>query len=1502
MGLGKTVQMSAYLNGAFYSGLRRCVLLIVPVSVMAHWIKELDKWCNFTGFRIKKYHSSVTKKRRQLNLESIAKKGGILITTYGMVQKNFAAMDIETLSQKERNGRVVRPGKAWDYMVLDEGHKIKNHLIGTSKAVRQIPVHNSNRIILSGTFLQNELSELWSLFDFISEGSLFGSYRAFNEEFATKINSGRLKNASRIQKQLSVKLTNLIKKTIAPYLLRRTKQGVRARQQEQEKKEEADIQQRKDDGLSPRNNNKKEMTPVLKCQKRELVVWIKMTEVQTDIYRTFLESEAVKETLNTTKSPLAALTVLKKICDHPFLLSDKMANCQELTQLADISRDRGVSNTVATSTKMQVLIQVLKELMDHQHRVLVFSQYKIILSMIEPILKENGMKYIRMDGDTKIENRQKYVDAFNTMTQINVFLLSTKVGGLGLNLTGSDRVIIYDPAWNPATDAQAVDRSYRIGQVNDVMVYRFVTCGTIEEKIYRRQISKVGLLKSVTGNSNQQRYFSKAELKEVFKLEDPTMSQTQIQFKQLHEHRVGTNAEFDRETLHVEGIESVYGISHHDLLFKTCPPEELEENPELAGQLEEVRRRLCVQTPKPRNRRNRGSTPSTEQRINDILRSTPRPNRPRLPEIAETAVVKRRDPNRNHNVRNPNPLGFDSAFDLNSNLESNPPVSTSKEPSSEPFSFKFDDNYAEQISTEDLKTDTFKTNAPNPFLDPDRSNSMDLDDDATESEGEAFLNKNEQNNISFISNISSIGPPDRRSLNRNQQPSRPMMNTPAIRAAPDSSVKRTRTLRKKQNRFLADSDTDEESVDPNGSTNTRKFLNKLDRFQFTPAPNPKTKRVGGGRMDAIAMTPIFQGLLPKQSVPAQPERQLNHKPIVQSPMGQQPSPPTKPALDEDIEIKDIAKVIRSQPRKKRRKSLANLQQLMEAADDEEEQECTDNQTDQSIVDHEESEHPQMNQEEAIYRPNITKQHNVTYDSEATISESEEEERPLRALQPSRPQSQHQSILQNSSNFGQSVENGMNHNSVHQSFVDHNRSVNDTVSTKMPIQNIQSAQSSFMGQKSFGADSGNIAPNFGNLSMNTSHRTLQPDFRYEAVQNNVDSHVNTSDPMKIEQPTNKINKSVVDANQSSFKWQQQTIPSAPSTFERNSPQNKSALSSSFRKNQSMSFSMDQPRNNSIIDLTADSPARMVTQPTVNANQKQSQNPYVDDDLMKDLHQFSPFKNRSFVDEHKAKLVENVKPEVPRKVAANNISWNFNTTNLSDFVSPNLSRISHTVNNGNVSKLNRHADDDESTMSDEDMFDREVAPLPNVSVQPQSNVVPSQPPPPQLDESMTVEQIFNGTDKLEQEASILYEQEPPKTVVSSARTNQLNKSFRRYRRKSFVPTMDAMDDHLEDEQDELEEEEEESVNDNVGGQVTVCDEHRRKSKALEGFEFECTKCECYLTALENSAYRNYVNLANEAEAREEWMTALENLMNALMICNSDVTLHTRCQVIGSEHLQF
>merc|ERR1711971_962817 len=177
----------------------------------------------------------------------------------------------------------------------------------------------------------------------------------------------------------------------------------------------------------------------------------------------------------------------------------------------------------------------------------------------------------------------------NRIRKIKVFLLSAKVGGLGLNLTGADRVIIFDPAWNPATDAQAVDRAYRIGQKNDVMVYRFVTCGTIEERMYRRQIKKVALLKSITNASDQTRYFSDKELKDVFTLDNPLESRTHKQLESLaqnqpiDEARSVSDVAFDKETEELLAIEEVFGVSRHDLLFGTSNTGEVEDGDEEAA-------------------------------------------------------------------------------------------------------------------------------------------------------------------------------------------------------------------------------------------------------------------------------------------------------------------------------------------------------------------------------------------------------------------------------------------------------------------------------------------------------------------------------------------------------------------------------------------------------------------------------------------------------------------------------------------------------------------------------------------------------------------------------------------------------------------------------------------------------------------------------------------------------------------------------------------------------
>eukprot|EP01084_Bolivina_argentea_P142532 250389_1 len=1567
MGLGKTVQMSAFLHGAFLSGLVKCCILIVPVSVMAHWIKELNKWCDAPGFRIRKYHSSITKKRRAEHLATIAKRGGVLITTYGMVQKNFAVMGLEDLTKKvNRDGEVVREGRKWDYMVLDEGHKIKNHLIGTSKAVRQIPVDNSNKIILSGTFLQNQMSELWSLFDFISEGELFGSYRAFNQEFAVKINAGRLKNASLIQKQISNRLLNLIKNTIKPYLMRRTKAEIRQKQEEKRKE-------------GNNSNKKKELTPVLQCQKRELVIWVTMSSIQVDLYRTFLESDVVKETLNTTKSPLAALTVLKKICDHPFLLSDKMANCAELTRLQDITRDRSISNILATSNKMHVLLAVLKHLIDNKHRILVFSQYKIILSMIEPILNENKMAYLRMDGDTPIDERQKFVDAFNKRKDLSIFLLSTRVGGLGLNLVGSDRVIIYDPAWNPATDAQAVDRSYRIGQLKDVMVYRFVTCGTIEEKIYRRQISKVGLLKSVTGRTNQHRYFSKAELKEVFKLENPQESQTQIQFKDLHAHRIGTNAAFDTESNYVEQIRHVYGISHHDLLFRTCPPEELEENPELAKQMADYQKKLTLQTPKPRTTRKK-KKPQTNPKIDDILEG-----RLDLSRYKFNNIMSNNNNNHNKNIK------------------------------------KSTNDHADYNTNHNLLNS---------------SNSMDIDEDDEQQ------TKNDMANVSFISNVSSIHPVQRHDDNGNSWTDNQVLqrvvhdqfrtqedNKPQA-PIPMSTAKKTRTLRKKQNRFIADSDSDHTDNENGFNAFSRQTRPQFDLSNMNNI-KPNAPHIAA---NVILQTPIFQ-----KHIKAIPRTEIKAN-IIE---------------DQGIDMKDIVSVIRTQPRRKRRKSMANLKQLLnaqESDDNDEDNEPNPNKitdtndaydseatvseanmsiiqrnrnvqqwqsgANQSALSHISPAKPQPSQHHSIFggskEPSRSQSssfisdnnvnqshHNTSYQSQSGANHSTISQR-----QP--PQASHHSIFGATNEASRSQNNSFldanqsaisqrqsNHNSMfgasheasnsrNNSFLNNNanRSRHNTsyqsqsganqsaISQRQPSQpshhsifgasndasnsqnssfvcdtnpnqsyhntSHQSQSATSHGQSSiFGASNGAsksqstsfIFDNNQNQSVSYDSKHNEDNTTNEAT-NAWPSATNQSGLSHAQPPQrNRSNNSsfVFDndvnhntsyhsqsgANHSSLSQRQPAQPSHHSVFDNNPNDSNISNHSTLSQRQP-----SQPQHSVFAapnETTASSSNSFTFDNNTSYDSKHNDmntaaaaNPYLDDQLINtNLQSFSVQQNKSFEQMYHA----NDENQLATQHNTNCNQSNTNNDQNNAFTSNTNGFNVNAQCNTNDTEYDDEEYDDEETLSDAEMFDlsneahsNNGTNTPSTTASRECIKSPIKSPIEERQESVTAQQIFEN-DEIEKMDKALSIEPQILQSVSPEKRKEIKSNYKRYRRKSFIPRIEEYD-QIDDDEEETEDEEpqneqKEMQNHKESGAVTVCDMHRRRANGIESFEYECVKCECYLSEDEKKEYEKCIKLANEAEEREDWTTAIEMTMCALTICNSDPAVHAKCLAIA-DHL--
>ncbi|XP_009979542.1 PREDICTED: DNA excision repair protein ERCC-6-like [Tauraco erythrolophus] len=482
MGLGKTIQIIAFLAGLSYSKIRTRgsnyryqglgpTVIVCPATVMHQWVKEFHTW--WPPFRVAILHEtgSYTNKKAKL-IREIASCHGILITSYSyirLMQDNIHSYD-------------------WHYVILDEGHKIRNPNAAVTLACKQF--RTPHRIILSGSPMQNNLKELWSLFDFVFPGKL-GTLPVFMEQFSVPITMGGYSNASPVQVKTAYKCACVLRDTINPYLLRRMKADVKM-------------------SLSLPDKN-------------EQVLFCRLTDEQRQVYQNFINSKEVYQILNGDMQIFSGLVALRKICNHPDLFSGGPrilkgvpdAEVEEADQFGYWKR----------SGKMIVVESLLKIWHKQGHRVLFFTQSRQVLQILEVFVRDRNYSYLRMDGSTTIASRQPLITRYNEDKSIFIFLLTTRVGGIGVNLTGADRVIIYDPDWNPSTDTQARERAWRIGQKKQVTVYRLLTAGTIEEKIYHRQIFKQFLTNRVLKDPKQRRFFKSNDLYELFTLSSPDASQ-----------------------------------------------------------------------------------------------------------------------------------------------------------------------------------------------------------------------------------------------------------------------------------------------------------------------------------------------------------------------------------------------------------------------------------------------------------------------------------------------------------------------------------------------------------------------------------------------------------------------------------------------------------------------------------------------------------------------------------------------------------------------------------------------------------------------------------------------------------------------------------------------------------------------------------------------------------------------------------------------------------------
>ncbi|MEG2789573.1 MAG: SNF2 helicase associated domain-containing protein, partial [Romboutsia sp.] len=401
MGLGKTIQTIAFL----LSEKGKKSIVVAPTSLIYNWKNEFETFA--PNLNVVVLHGN--KNERKELLKTIEDKD-VILTTYTILKNDFK--DLEDI--------------VFDYCIIDEAQNIKNPYSQNSEAVKQVKANV--KFALTGTPIENNLLELWSIFDFIMPGYLYSKSK-FQEKFVKSHDNMRD-----------------LKKQIQPFMLRRMKKEV--------------LSQLPD--------------------KIETKFFVEMTDEQKKVYKTYVEDirEKMKETdFDKDKiTILSYLTTLRQLCLDPSI------------KLANYNGDSG---------KINVLNELVNENIKNNHKMLIFSQFTSVLKNIGTELEKENIKYFYLDGRTNPKERVELVDKFNKSEEIQVFLISLKAGGTGLNLTSADVVIHFDPWWNPAIENQATDRAHRYGQKNVVEVIKLIAKGSIEENILKLQEDKKELIQKV---------------------------------------------------------------------------------------------------------------------------------------------------------------------------------------------------------------------------------------------------------------------------------------------------------------------------------------------------------------------------------------------------------------------------------------------------------------------------------------------------------------------------------------------------------------------------------------------------------------------------------------------------------------------------------------------------------------------------------------------------------------------------------------------------------------------------------------------------------------------------------------------------------------------------------------------------------------------------------------------------------------------------------------------
>ena len=498
MGLGKSIQAVTLVwtclkQSAHGGPLTTRAIITAPCSLVDNWRKEFDKWLGEGALRICAIAESTPKGNRILS--RFESDGDVLIISYDQLRKY-----VDRIASMKRVGLIV----------CDEGHKLKNAEVKTTMAIQRVPT--KRRVILSGTPIQNDLSEFHSMVSFVNPGIL-GSLDVFKRVFQDPILRGRDPNCSEEEKMLGMDRAHYLSKLTAKFILRR-KQTL----------------------------NEKYLPA--KC---EMTLFCPLSGKQRQLYSEIVaayDSDGDETFGALLQQPFTAIMALRQLSCHADLLLDASEGAavnssnekEKPTKSAKSDRIRAAvrgMDEAEKSAKLCFLMDLVAQCRAYEDKIVIVSNFTATLNIIAKALKRHKFNYLQLDGTTPIKKRQGFVDEFNLSNVRSnryaplVFLLSSKAGGVGLNLVGANRLVLFDPDWNPANDAQAMGRVWRDGQKKTVFIYRLLSTGTIEEKIFMRQVSKQGLSTNIVdSNQDSKQHFTLEDLRMLFTYNPKTTSET----------------------------------------------------------------------------------------------------------------------------------------------------------------------------------------------------------------------------------------------------------------------------------------------------------------------------------------------------------------------------------------------------------------------------------------------------------------------------------------------------------------------------------------------------------------------------------------------------------------------------------------------------------------------------------------------------------------------------------------------------------------------------------------------------------------------------------------------------------------------------------------------------------------------------------------------------------------------------------------------------------------